>query len=100
METVRHIHNPEFGAVTFRRESPQITNEGGLWDESEKLYPLLGAKGIRQPLQWTFPSGARETFTHLQHESDVFNHQGAQIPLIKYDELTQCVPKTPSRFIE
>lgn len=77
LETLRHIDNPDFGAVTFRRESPQITNEGGLWDES---VPLVGASSTKQPLPWTFPSGARETFTHVQHESDVLNWQGGQIP--------------------
>ena len=37
LEGVRHVSNPEFGAVYFRRTMPQIKNEGGLWDESEKL---------------------------------------------------------------
>jgi hypothetical protein len=32
---------------SFGRTTPQITNEGALWDESGKLYPLLGAKPIQ-----------------------------------------------------
>ena len=32
-------------AVFFRRLTPQITNPGGLWDESQNFYPRLG--GIR-----------------------------------------------------
>ena len=28
LEPLRHINNPKFGAVIFRRTYPQITNEG------------------------------------------------------------------------
>ena len=30
LESLRHIKNPGFGAVIFRRQSIQITQEGGL----------------------------------------------------------------------
>jgi len=39
LEPLRHIGNKNFGGVIFRRTSPQITNEGALWDEAGKLYP-------------------------------------------------------------
>ena len=48
LEVLRHASNPEFGAVIFRRTYTQITNEGGMWDESEKLYPHAGALPRRQ----------------------------------------------------
>lgn len=89
LEPLRHIDNGEFGAVIFRRISTMITDEGGIWDESSKLYPLLGATGITSPRhRWRFSSGATITFRHLQHEKDVLDLQGAQIPLIGFDELT------------
>lgn len=88
MESLRHIENPHFGAVIFRRTSPQIRNEGGLWDESEKLYPLIGAAPREYVLEWKFPSGATVSFDHLDHETDKLNFQGSQIPLIGFDELT------------
>jgi hypothetical protein len=37
LEPLRHVGNKDFGAVIFRRTTPQITNEGALWDESLKL---------------------------------------------------------------
>lgn len=86
-EPIRHSKNPEFGAVIFRRESPQITNQGGLWDESGKVYPGLGAKPNQNTLAWTFPSGARVRFSHLQHASDRFSWDGAQVPLLGFDQL-------------
>ncbi|WP_442577851.1 terminase large subunit domain-containing protein [Mesorhizobium sp. ASY16-5R] len=93
MEPLRNTDNPEFGAVFFRRDTTQITNEGGLWDTSQNLYPLLGAISIQQPYRWTFPAGATVTMTHLQHEKDVRDWQGAQVPLILFDELTHFTRK-------
>ena len=43
----RLIQNPEYGGVIFRRTYPQIRNEGGLWDESSKLYPTIGVAACK-----------------------------------------------------
>ncbi len=43
-ECLRHVDKGGFGAVIFRRECPQITNEGGLWNKSLELYPLAGGE--------------------------------------------------------
>ncbi|PBC23487.1 MULTISPECIES: phage terminase large subunit [unclassified Mesorhizobium] len=94
MEPLRHVANPGFGAVFFRRNLTQVRNEGGLWDESEKLYPGLNAQPRSAPdLSWTFPAGATVSFAHLEHEKTIYNWQGAQIPLICFDELTHFSAK-------
>jgi len=94
MEPLRHVANAEFGAVFFRRTLVQVRNEGGLWDESEKLYPDVRATPRSAPdLQWIFPSGAAVSFAHLEHDKTVLNWQGAQIPLICFDELTHFSAK-------
>lgn len=90
LEPLRHIDNSGFGAVIFRRQSTQITGEGGLWDTSSDLYSnFKGAKSRTLPrYQWTFPSGAKVTFAHLQYENDKYSWQGSQIALLCFDELT------------
>lgn len=88
LEPVRHMHNEEFKGVIFRRETPMITNPGGLWDESMKIYRALGASPHETRREWTFPSGMTLKFSHLQHEGDKFNWQGSQIPFIGFDEIT------------
>lgn len=90
LEPLRHMSVSGFGAVIFRRESPQITNEGGLWDTAETIYQPLGARPRQSPvLDWRFPPHNNTVkFSHMQHESDRHNWQGAQIPLICFDELT------------
>ncbi|MBD3831878.1 MAG: phage terminase large subunit [Brevundimonas sp.] len=93
MEPLRHIANPGFGAVFFRRSTVQVRNEGGLWDESEKLYPIIGATPREHVLSWEFPTGATVSFAHLEHDKTVLNWQGSQIPLICFDELTHFSQK-------
>lgn len=88
LECMRHTNNSRFGAVVFRRTSPQIRNKGGLWDESIGLYPLVGAQPRESVLDWHFPTGATVKFAHLEHDKTVNEYQGAQIPLIAFDELT------------
>lgn len=88
VEPLRHINNPRFGCVIFRREGVQIFNEGGLWDEASELYPLFSARSNRNEKTFVFPSGAKIGFDHLQRADDVHAHHGAQIVLIEFDELT------------
>ena len=89
VDPLRHIKRPGFGAVIFRRTSPQITNEGGLWDESMQIYPLFGGVPKVGTLDWEFPEwGTNIGFRHLQHEADKLAWQGSQVPWIGFDELT------------
>jgi predicted phage terminase large subunit-like protein len=89
MEPIRHVTtNRQFAAVFFRRNTTQIRNPGGLWDESRTLYPLLGARPAKAVLEWRWPFGGLVKMAHLEHESTVYDWQGAQIPLIGFDELT------------
>jgi hypothetical protein len=93
LEFLRHIQNPNWGGVIFRRTSPQIRNEGGLWDTSMNIYPLVGAEAKESMLEWQFPKGPRLKFSHLEHEKNVLDWQGSQIPFIGFDELTHFTEK-------
>ena len=89
LEPLRHVTtNDRFAAVFFRRNTTQIRHPGGLWDESRKLYPMAGGRPLTQPLEWRWPFGGVVKFAHLEHEKTVYDWQGAQIPLICFDELT------------
>lgn len=87
LECVRHIHNPEFGAVIFRRTSKQVRAEGGLWDRSMEIFTY--AKGAPQEsrIQWRFPSGVKITFIHIEHDKDKFSWDGSEIAYVGFDEL-------------
>jgi len=87
VEPLRHIDNPEFGAVIFRRTVPEITNEGGLWDEAGKLYPLFNAKPNENDKQYKFPKGMRVSFAHMQYDKDKYSWKSAAVALIIFDQL-------------
>src|SRR5207248_157947 len=50
---------PGFTAVFFRRTTPQITNPGGLWDETQHFYPRLGGIPHLRAHEWRWPRGGK-----------------------------------------
>lgn len=89
LEASRHISNPKYQAIIFRRESVQITSPGGLRDTSLEIYQHLGGQYRSQPaIHWLFPAGSQVMMTHLNAEDKVLAYQGSQIALTCYDELT------------
>ena len=96
LECLRHVDNPRFEAVVFRQSKPQILSAGGLYATSQEIYPHLGAESVVTPnVQWRFQTGAKITFAHMFYEKEKYNWQGAQIPLLIFDELTHF---TESQF--
>jgi len=87
LDSIRHYKTP-IPVMFFRRTMPQITTPGSLWDKSWEIYPHLGATARDFRNEWIFPSGCKIKFTHLQLESTVYDHQGAEYPVMLYDELT------------
>jgi predicted phage terminase large subunit-like protein len=88
LEATRFTGVKGFGAVIFRRTLADVKKQGSLWDSSIPLYGTLGAVPRLDTLSWTFPGKTKITFSHLEHEKNVLDWQGAQIPLIVFDELT------------
>lgn len=93
LDPLRHYNNSRFNGVIFRRETPQITNPGGLWDEAVNLYAPIPAKLNLTALTCEFPSGMKMKFAHLEQEKTIYNWQGSQIPYIGFDELTHFTEK-------
>lgn len=89
-EPLRHVDNPEFTAVIFRKNSTQIMNAGGLYSASQKVYRKYpGATPVKTPNpQWSFPSGAMVYFRHLGADDATEGWQGTEICLLEFDELT------------
>lgn len=83
LELLRNVENKDFNAVVFRRNSSQIFNTGGLWDNAITMYTPLGGVGVKTPHPMIkFPSGAYIRFAHLQYDKDKNAWQGGQIALL------------------
>lgn len=88
LEPLRHIAIKGFSAVVFRRTLADVKKAGSLLDTSMSIYGSIGASIRLDTLEWKFKQGAKVAFGHLEHESTVLSWQGAQIPLLCFDELT------------
>ena len=100
MSPLRYKNTPGFGCTIFRRNFNQIFAQGGLWDESEKIYRgINGAEPKFARGQWWFRNRKGEivskvTFAHIERDEDVHKWQGSQICEICFDELTHFSEKT------
>src|ERR1700681_315758 len=85
LEPLRHVGRvANFTAVFFRRTTPQITNPGGLWDESQNFYPRLGGTPHLRAQEWRWQRGAKIMFSHLQLATTVYDWQ-AELKMRKLD---------------
>ena len=89
LEPLRHLDNGRFGCVIFRRTFQMIVAEGGIWDTSMELYPMVGGQPNASTYSWSFPSGMMVRFAHMQHEKNRLDWKSAQIPLIQFDQLEE-----------
>lgn len=89
LESLRHKDVSGFNAICFRRHLTEIKSAGGIWDESQKIYPYFGGQPNISDLSWKWQhSGAKVQFKGLEHESSKYNFQGAQICLLMFEEVT------------
>lgn len=86
-ESAKHFRVPGHSSLIFRRTYPELTGDGSLWDESQKLYPLLGGVPTESKLSWSFPSSKRVQMRHLQRVADAYAWNGKNIGDILLEEL-------------
>lgn len=89
MDAMRFINDGSANYTIFRRTTPAITANGGLWQTAKNLYSSFNIRKKEPPFcEITFPSGYNISFRHLQYEDTVYDYQGAQLSVIAFDELT------------
>lgn len=97
---LRYIDVKGYGAVIFRKNSNQIYNEGGLWQEAAKMYSgIEGAEVRKGDGAWIFRGKdgsemSRISFRHIERYEECYNYQGAQICTIMFDELVHFSEQT------
>lgn len=83
------VWHPKYTAILFRRTFPMLEQADGLIQRSLLRYPAYGGRYNAAKHFWTFPSGARIYFGHMQLEKDMYQYQGAQFTFVGWDELTE-----------
>jgi hypothetical protein len=87
-DPLRYAHIKDHNAVIIRKTMPELVE---LIDTSREMYPLAfpGASYKETEHVWTFPSGAKIRFGHLDRPADKFKYQGRAFTYIGFDELSQ-----------
>lgn len=85
MGALRFISEPSYHGILFRRTYKEL--EDSLIARSWVYYPKFGARYSGKRYTWFFPTGARVSFSHLEHVQDVHGHQSAEYQYIGFDEL-------------
>lgn len=86
LHPLRYVDNPRFDGIIFRRTRPQITQLGGLWEESLALYRGLGSFTNKQELNHRFPSGAQVRFGYMETAGERFKFDGSQYTFVGFDQ--------------
>ena len=73
--------------------------EGGIWDQSGEVYPLVGGVPKLGDMSWSFPPYSNTiSFSHLEHEQTKYNWSSSQICAILFDEI-QLFSETQVMFM-
>jgi len=94
------IDDPKTNCVMFRRTTPQITGQGGIWDTGKDIFQALPPhqrpKIREKALEAIFPTvdnytgklvynGAKVKYMPMEHFKDRLNIQGLQYTFIGVD---------------
>lgn len=89
---LKFADDPYLRGVIFRKTTGELTAQGGLWETACELYAyVFGKENIKvnqKHLKITFPSGGSIKFSHMEHDQNRFQHQGAQYTFVLFDEAT------------
>ena len=88
MAALQFVDVPGYAALILRKTWPDLVLPGAIMDRARQWLtdtPAVPHDGGRI---WTFPSGARLQFGHLQHDNDKYKYRSAEFQFIAFDELT------------
>lgn len=86
---LKFMQHPKATGIIFRRTRPELTSPGSIWHEAVAMYSSIYKTGLRirhRDLEIVFPNGALLKFSHMQHESNMYDHKGGQYSLVVFDE--------------
>ena len=88
---LKFMQYPRATGVIFRRTSKMLTAPGSIWHEALNLYTTVYGDNLKirsRETEIEFPNGSLLKFSHMQHETNMFDHKGGQYSLVIFDEAT------------
>jgi hypothetical protein len=88
MAALQYVDEPGYHALIVRRTFAQLSKGDTLILRSQHWLARTDAVWNEQRKRWTFPSGATLEFGHVEHETSMFDYDGAAFQFIGFDEAT------------
>jgi len=88
MAALQFVMVPSYRALIVRKNFKMLNKPGALMERAATWLSGTGAHWNGQDHTWTFPSGAKLTFGHLEHEKNKADYQSANFHFIGIDEVT------------
>jgi predicted phage terminase large subunit-like protein len=89
MSALQYIDITGYEALILRRSFTDLSLPNAIMDRSKKWLMDTDAKWNEHSKTWTFPSGARLTFGHMDGPNDHYKYQSAEFHFIGIDEVSQ-----------
>jgi hypothetical protein len=89
MAGLQYVDVPNYAALILRKTYKDLAKPGAIMDRAGEWLRNTSARWNNEQHTWTFPSGARLAFGHLETEADKYEYQSAEFQFIGWDELTQ-----------
>ena len=86
VEAARYVHVEGYRAILFRRTFPQLQE---IIDRCWNMYPQWGGVYKAGEHRWYFGRNTFIQLSHMQHEANMYDHQGKEYHFAGFDELTQ-----------
>lgn len=81
-----YIDHPKYHGLILRRTFPRLQE---IIDRCHDVYPAYGGNWKAGLHRFEFPSGAKITLGHCQHEENKREYHGKEFQYIAFDELTE-----------
>jgi hypothetical protein len=92
---LENIGHPKYHGLILRRTFPRLQE---IIDRCHEIYPWYGGVWSSKLHRFEFPSGAKITLGHCQHEESKRDYHGKEFQYIAFDELTEFT-QTQYEFI-
>jgi predicted phage terminase large subunit-like protein len=86
MGALQYVDVPGYAAVLFRRTFTELAKPDALMDRAHAWLRGTDAHWDGQRHTYMFPSGAQLVFSHLEHETSIYEHQSAAYHFVGFDE--------------
>lgn len=76
---LKFMQHPRATGVIFRRTSKMLTSPGSIWHEAVNMFTTIYKDKLRirhRENEMLFPNGAILKFSHMQYESNMYDHKG------------------------